>query len=169
VDARRTENLLQALGIDPASYDRFVSWCLAEELVSEMARIISENRTHAEIPLWDRPDGLRRFRRLLRTFTRRDWSVGDIERLFERVKLAGDKHHRKPIQYGDLLRLLWNKPHQCADCKRRPPEVVLHVDHIFPASRGGSSSYDNLQFLCRDCNLRKSNRLEEADLWLDSV
>jgi 5-methylcytosine-specific restriction endonuclease McrA len=137
--------------------------------VSQLARIVSEDRENAEIPLWDRPDGLKRFRQLVRTFTRRDWTPGDNERLFERVKRASERHYRKPVQYGDLLRLLWNKPHECAKCGRRPPIVVLHVDHIVPASRGGSSNFENLQFLCSECNLRKSDRLEEAELWLDSV
>jgi 5-methylcytosine-specific restriction endonuclease McrA len=43
------------------------------------------------------------------------------------------------------------------------------VDHVFPASRGGGSKFENLQFLCADCNLRKSNKLEQEDLWLNSV
>jgi 5-methylcytosine-specific restriction endonuclease McrA len=67
------------------------------------------------------------------------------------------------------LRLLWNTPHVCAKCGRRPPQIKLHVDHVFPASRGGSSKYDNLQFLCADCNLTKSTKLEQEALWLSSV
>lgn len=36
--------------------------------------------------------------------------------------------------------------------------VTLHVDHIVPVSRGGQTRDDNLQALCQDCNLGKSNR-----------
>jgi 5-methylcytosine-specific restriction endonuclease McrA len=31
----------------------------------------------------------------------------------------------------------------------------MHGDHIVPWSRGGHTTADNLQMLCRDCNLKK--------------
>lgn len=164
-----TRALVGALGIDPASYERFVAWCLAEQLVNELTRVVAEDGPHRERPLWERQDGLRRFRDLLRSYTGRKWSEEDYERLYERVRIASERHDRRPVTSGDLLRLLWNVPHVCAQCGRRPPEVVLHVDHRFPASRGGSSAYENLQFLCAEDNLRKSNKLNEEDLWLSSV
>lgn len=36
--------------------------------------------------------------------------------------------------------------------------VQLHVDHINPVSKGGLTVRSNLQTLCQDCNLGKSNR-----------
>jgi 5-methylcytosine-specific restriction endonuclease McrA len=163
------QQLVSALGIDPASYNRFVAWCLAEQLVAELTRLVAHSDDHLEKPLWNRPDGLRRFRDLLRQQTGRKWSDADVDVLYGRVKLASGAHSRQPISSGDLLRLLWNAPHRCARCGRRPPDVVLHVDHRYPASRGGSSTFDNLQLLCAEDNLRKSAKLEEGDLWLDSV
>jgi hypothetical protein len=38
--------------------------------------------------------------------------------------------------------------------------TTLHVDHVQPRSRGGSNDITNLQTLCWECNLGKSNRLE---------
>jgi hypothetical protein len=31
----------------------------------------------------------------------------------------------------------------------------LHIDHVIPEARGGLTTLDNLQVLCRTCNLRK--------------
>ena len=31
--------------------------------------------------------------------------------------------------------------------------VLIEIDHIVPRSRGGANSLDNLQALCRPCNL----------------
>lgn len=48
----------------------------------------------------------------------------------------------------------------CVGCGATPaltPGTVLHVDHIVPFSRGGSSAFENLQTLCDQCNYGKSN------------
>jgi DNA helicase IV len=166
-NASAYQTLLRSLGIDTDSYERFTIWCLAEELVAELGRAVQADPDHAEQPLWERPDGLRRFRDIARRQTGQSWSPHDLEALYQRVLLGAEKHERKPIKSGDLLRLLWNAPHECVWCKRRPPEVVLHVDHKFPASKGGSSDFPNLQFLCAEHNLSKGNRFEESELWLD--
>lgn len=47
----------------------------------------------------------------------------------------------------------------CQYCGKQPPDVVLHVDHIHPFSKGGSDDMDNLVTSCSDCNLGKSDRI----------
>lgn len=47
---------------------------------------------------------------------------------------------------------------RCRSCGATSESVSLHVDHIVPVSKGGTSDLDNLQTLCADCNLGKSNR-----------
>lgn len=49
---------------------------------------------------------------------------------------------------------------RCACCGRMPPDIVLHVDHIKPRSLFPELELDieNLQILCEDCNLGKSNK-----------
>ena len=54
---------------------------------------------------------------------------------------------------------------KCALCGASPSndnEVRLHVDHVVPRSKGGSNDIGNLQTLCSECNLGKSNRDDSA-------
>ena len=51
---------------------------------------------------------------------------------------------------------------KCCICGRSPamtPGLELHIDHIVPWSKGGETVIDNLQTLCSDCNLGKSDLL----------
>jgi hypothetical protein len=43
----------------------------------------------------------------------------------------------------------------CAYCGRRPPKIVLEVDHKIPISLGGSDELSNLIAACWDCNRGK--------------
>lgn len=47
-------------------------------------------------------------------------------------------------------------------CRECPSVDNLTVDHIRPHIRGGASTLDNLQTLCRSCNSRKGDRLGAA-------
>jgi len=44
---------------------------------------------------------------------------------------------------------------QCRYCGS--DEEPLHIDHIIPRKAGGTHDLDNLQVLCKSCNLRKSS------------
>jgi len=46
----------------------------------------------------------------------------------------------------------------CAYCGT--DEGEMHVDHIIPRKAGGDHSMDNLQVLCKSCNLRKATKSE---------
>lgn len=64
---------------------------------------------------------------------------------------------------------------QCMACGTGGSEAnPLQVDHRHPISKGGTDDLDNLQILCRDCNIKKSNKLEVRmnwvnKKWLDSI
>jgi 5-methylcytosine-specific restriction enzyme A len=49
--------------------------------------------------------------------------------------------------------------YRCVFCGRTSKQVELQIDHILPFSKGGSNEIDNLQTLCIDCNLGKSDYL----------
>lgn len=63
---------------------------------------------------------------------------------------------RRPIPMKVRIRVLRKYGFKCAQC---PSEDDLHIDHINPVSRGGKDDEDNLQVLCRTCNLRKGDKV----------
>ena len=42
-------------------------------------------------------------------------------------------------------------------------EIKLQIDHIIPLSKGGTDEEENLQALCHECNLGKSNFLYKTE------
>ena len=57
------------------------------------------------------------------------------------------------------FRVLTRDRFTCRYCGRSAPAVVLHIDHIHPASRGGSNDESNLVTACVDCNGSKSDKI----------
>lgn len=47
----------------------------------------------------------------------------------------------------------------CQYCGRRPPDVILELDHIRPVAEGGESCDENLATSCDDCNRGKAAKL----------
>jgi 5-methylcytosine-specific restriction endonuclease McrA len=45
----------------------------------------------------------------------------------------------------------------CGISPAKNPDTVMHVDHIFPWSKGGETVQENLQTLCITCNIGKSD------------
>ncbi len=79
----------------------------------------------------------------------------------EFAPIEGHKAGRDPS-----LRLRWRvlqrDNFKCCACGASPAittGIELHVDHIQPWSEGGKTVLENLQTLCSNCNLGKSNLL----------
>lgn len=53
--------------------------------------------------------------------------------------------------------ILYNRERRCAHCNQTNYSV-LSVDHILPWSKGGRTSLENAQLLCKSCNSSKGNR-----------
>lgn len=67
----------------------------------------------------------------------------------------------RTIPLGVRLKVLDRDKFRCIFCGRSPAidiGVQLHIDHIIPFSNGGKSTLENLQTLCLECNLGKSNK-----------
>ncbi len=71
-------------------------------------------------------------------------------------ELAGQRVRVMPgIRWQVFQRDRW----RCVACGRSAADnVVLHVDHIVPRSKGGKDTIENYQTLCNLCNVGKSNK-----------
>ena len=68
------------------------------------------------------------------------------------------KGHRRHSIPTDLRKIIWNRDEgKCVKCGS---ENNIHYDHIIPISKGGSTIKENLELLCQNCNLSKSDKIE---------
>src|SRR5262249_48926447 len=136
--AREFSILAYSLGLDQNDLLDYLNWCLLEHLVT----VFSSDKAWLK-DLRAAPDGMATFKKEVERRTRLKWNVENLAKLYQRVIQASEKHYRRPITYEELLRLLLNTPLKCANvtCGKAPPEVQLHIDHIFPASKGGRSTF----------------------------
>jgi hypothetical protein len=75
-------------------------------------------------------------------------------------ELESYKFIRAGLWWSVLARDNWT----CCSCGRTPADgVSLEVDHIRPRSKGGTDDINNLQTLCKKCNIGKSNK-DSTDL-----
>ena len=54
---------------------------------------------------------------------------------------------------------------ECEYCRSQTKfsSTNFEIEHIYPLSRGGSTSFDNLALACRTCNSYKASRIEAID------
>jgi len=72
------------------------------------------------------------------------------------AKPADRREPNKRLKYKVFVR----DKSRCRLCGRSAvtdPSCRLHIDHIIPFSKGGKTTLENLQALCSDCNVGKSN------------
>lgn len=81
-----------------------------------------------------------------RFYSREVWN--SIERV-ERAKVSNEL--RQEIFERD--------GYTCVNCGSTEKES-LEIDHIMPISKGGKTEPSNLQTLCRNCNIRKGNKID---------
>lgn len=66
----------------------------------------------------------------------------------------------RTIPLNVRFRVFKRDNYRCVFCGKNPATdagTKLHIDHIVPFSKGGTNSFENLQTLCEQCNIGKSN------------
>ena len=74
-------------------------------------------------------------------------------------KQGGHQTKREP-NWRLRFKVMQRDNFRCVACGRSPAKdlsIELHVDHIKPWSKGGETVMENLQTLCKRCNLGKGN------------
>jgi len=70
-------------------------------------------------------------------------------------------HERARVTNSVRYNILKRDGHSCKICGSTASDgVKLHVDHVVPVSKGGTSDNYNLQTLCDRCNSGKSNKFD---------
>ena len=73
------------------------------------------------------------------------------------------EYHRIPYQTRVLSRknILIRDRYNCQYCREPFAAAELTLDHVFPRSQGGKSTWENLVACCYACNNRKGDRTPE--------
>jgi 5-methylcytosine-specific restriction endonuclease McrA len=80
--------------------------------------------------------------------------VGPL-RTSTRYFLPKSRYIRIPLTQKERFFILKRDNFTCQYCGRKPPEVVLEVDHIITVYDGGTNDPDNLIASCLPCNRGK--------------
>lgn len=88
-----------------------------------------------------------------------DVVLSEIRKYIPAPDRAPDPRNKHKINPGRRLRILARDGYQCLKCGTNND---LCMDHIVPISRGGETDDDNLQTLCRTCNLQKGTATEDC-------
>ena len=72
-----------------------------------------------------------------------------------------NKRRKTNIPRGLRHEVFKRDNYTCVECGARKSDgATLHVDHKIPVSKGGTDELSNLQTLCSDCNLNKSDVIQ---------
>jgi len=86
--------------------------------------------------------------------TNRSFKLPKVLRLHTKIKsLTHVKFNRLNVFYRDKF--------LCQYCNQKFRASELTLDHVFPKSRGGKTSWDNIVSSCHDCNNKKADRTPE--------
>ena len=74
--------------------------------------------------------------------------------------LTRDDRYLNLRAFGDNIRteVYEEQKGKCIKCEKKFDIEGMDADHVTPYSKGGQTTKDNCQMLCKDCNRRKSNK-----------
>jgi len=79
-----------------------------------------------------------------------------VKRFHRQIDLRQSTNNTRHITQ-EIRNTVWQRCNgRCVECSSTS---YLEFDHIIPFSKGGSNSENNIQLLCRACNLSKSDRI----------
>ena len=92
--------------------------------------------------------------------------IGNIKEVFKAV-LSNDMKYLNARQFDEKERKKkYNEQNGiCPYCKKYFDFKDMDGDHIIPWSKGGKTEYENLQMLCKECNIKKSNYDVGYTIW----
>lgn len=88
----------------------------------------------------------------------REWEENTAKRIHDSKFPVTQKHsfYRKEKIPPDIRWAVWERDN--FTCKHCGARKNLSVDHIIPESKGGKTTMENCQTLCKSCNSRKGAR-----------
>lgn len=83
--------------------------------------------------------------------------------------VAYDKIPKREVKFS-RKNILARDGNKCQYCGKRLAVAQLSLDHVYPKSRGGKSTWTNVVAACNPCNTRKGGRLPaEASMKLRTI
>ena len=126
--------------------------------------VLSAKNKNRKKPIVEEKDGVVRLLAKPADLKERAEILGACARkLHEYVARRGEgiwnhKWLNSPAGGSMRLKVLEAGGRRCAICGATHKDRLLDVDHIIPRSKGGPSTFENLQVLCSKCNRAKGNR-----------
>ena len=152
--------LLESVGLHKEEY------VAIEEKIAKklMIPIVTELRIKCEL-VYSSPQGRNRYAKS-DIFEESEIRVAiqDLEkkRIERQSESFQKKEERGKMNDGLRYNILRRDGFRCRLCGRTAQDgVKLEVDHIIPISRGGKTTYDNLQTLCKECNRGKGAKMDD--------
>lgn len=98
---------------------------------------------------------------LSRQKTMGDIRVKSVNVVLLDTKTTKAKRKRTHVPKGLRKEVFKRDNYTCCECGAKKEDgATLHIDHIIPVSKGGTDELSNLQTLCADCNLNKSDVIQ---------
>lgn len=158
ISSTATEELAVSLGLKLKQFQKYEDYLFQKT-------ILSAPQTDIDIifeATYTSPQGRNHY------YTQELYNYSDLKKFIKRAQEIRKKAESRSDQIRieralmtDSLRydILKRDGFRCKICGSEPSDgVKLHVDHIFPVSKGGKTVPNNLQTLCDRCNMGKSNK-----------